>query len=207
MENEQKLIKLRNKKTEFVAALFSGYLTEDMAESYGANYIQEQKDLFGYEDYNFNGQNQILTPKHRVVLLSKDDSRYSGPQDVRFAKYRGPQDVDFAIHGSTRLAEEMVRDYMGSGLIFARYSIFYGGPSVYSENSPEESGYALDLPKSIDVVNTLLNNDRFLKSVLTRKEDQIKSALDEVNKGIEKPILVTSYLSEVLSYEKTMRNK
>ena len=66
------------------------------------------------------------------------------------------KNLNFAIAGCTVPGEMEVRDLKGSGLVIARYSIFYGAPSNYTGNLPEDCGYSLDMPKSAKNVRVLL---------------------------------------------------
>ncbi|MBW2964570.1 hypothetical protein KY363_03860 [Candidatus Woesearchaeota archaeon] len=111
---------------------------------------------------------------------------------------RGPAECILGIHGSTEPAEETVAELKGSGLIIARYSIFYGGPSKYTGNYPEDTGYALDLPKNVSTVKAFLTDDEVLDALVLREEARIRQAIDGLNKTLQQPVLITPFLEEAL---------
>ena len=103
------------------------------------------------------------------------------------------------IAGSTEPREREVLSMKGSGLIIARYSIFYGGPSNYTGRYPEIGGYSLDIPKDMKAVIELITDVDFLDSIVEREAEKIRLSIEQVNKRIDRPILVTPYLEKALS--------
>ena len=180
-----------NEQKQVIVAVFTGYLSEDMTGRYTEEYIQNQIEKFGYDPNNFNKERFLFTPRFSVRLDTKDDH-----------VSRGPHETLLAIHGSTESAEEAINNLRGSGLIVARYSIFYGGPSQYSGNYPEESGYSLDVPKSVDTVRKMLTTESLLDALVARELGQVTDALAEVNEGLDKPVLATPYLEKALRFER-----
>ena len=185
--NEKKI----NGNNRVIVALLTPYLAEtiDDMEKDGRSkeYIQNQIEKYGYNQNNFEGVKYLETPK-RVVRLETVDDHES----------KGPCDVNLAIQGSTENGERQVSGFKGTGLIVARYSIFYGGPSNYTGNYPEDAGYSLDFPKKVEAVKAFLTDDNVLDAIVAREEDKIRDAIDSLNKKLEKPVLVTPYLAEAL---------
>ncbi len=175
---------MKEKKTINIE-IWTPYLTENVAEKYGAEFEEEQMRLFGYDPKGIIGKSKIITPRN-IVLIEKEEGLVERP--------------DFIIAGCTLSREETVESLKGSGLLIARYSIFYGGASDYSSNYPNESGYAFDIPKKPDVVKSLLKHDDFLEAIVAREESKIRSAVDKFNETIERPVLITDYLAEALGY-------
>lgn len=179
-------------RKEMLVALFSPYLYGNLETEYcDDKFIAMQKERFGYDADNFSGKRFIDSDQHRVILETPDSHTSTGPDDVAMA-----------IHGSTRPAEAAVAGLRGSGLIVARYSIFFGGPSGYSGNLPERTGYAIDIPKDISAVQALFSNGEFLDAILAREEGPIRSSLEKLSSGLERPVIATPYLSEVLRFTK-----
>ena len=178
-------------KKQIIVGLFSPYLYQNFGERFDEEYVKKQIEKFGHDPNNFNGRKFILTEKYRVKLDSPQDHISQGPQDLAFA-----------VHGSTEWAEDEVRGWRGSGLITARYSIFYGGASKYTGNFPEESGYAIDLPKNMDTVKAFLTSDVMLDALVAREEAKIRTAVESLNSGLEMPVLITPYLTKALRSEK-----
>lgn len=193
MKKNQKAEKTPRK--DFIALILTSYLVEDMGgKGYSKKYLKNQIEKFGYDPNNFRGVKSFLTPKFRIMLETNESHIL-----------RRPELSDLAIVGSTEEAEKTVRDFRASGIIAARYSIFYGKPSEYTGNYPEESGYSLDIPKEVAAVRAMLTNENVLESFLSRNEEQIKAALSEFNTGLEKPILITPYLAKALKIRKEKR--
>ncbi len=182
---------MNEEKKKIIVGLFTPYLSENMGERFDEEYIKMQIEDFGYQRSNFNGTKHILTDKYEV--------RLDKPHDFIS---RGPNDLVLSIHGSTENGEEDVRGLRGSGLIMARFSIFYGGPSQYTGNYPEESGYALDFPKDIGAVKALLTNDQMLDALVLREETKIRDAVENLNSTLNQPVLITDYLTKALRNEK-----
>ena len=182
---------MTEEKKQIIVGLFTPYLYQNMGEKFDEEYLKTQIEKFGHDPNNFNGRKYLLTENYQIKLDSPDD----------FVS-KGPQELAFSVHGSTEWAEDDVRGLRGSGLIMARYSIFYGKPSGYTGNFPEESGYAIDLPKNMDTVKAFLTNDLMLDALVAREESKIKSAVETLNSGLEMPVLITPYLAKALRSEK-----
>lgn len=179
-------------KKIFNVAVLTNYLVADMgAEGRSAEYIKTQIEKYGYDPNNFKGVRFLDNSQFRVMLETPRDHRLLSPVLA-----------DLAIAGSTEEGEEQIKNCMGSGLIVARYSIFYGNPSGYTENTPEASGYSLDIPKRVSTVKTMLTDDRVLEAFLSRDEIEIRTALALMNEHLEQPILVTPFLSKALEVKR-----
>jgi hypothetical protein len=164
------------------------YLTENLLQNgYCEECVQVQRENFGYDPDHLIGAGTIIrTQRHVVEIETKEKNSGRAPH--------------LMVIGCTRGAEEAVTSLKGSGILCARYSIFYGGPSDYTGNYPDEAGYALDIPKDPSVVHALLRYDEFLESIIAREEERIRTAVDhfnEANTGAQ-PILITDYLREAL---------
>ena len=180
-------------------AVISNYLTENFAESERykerPEALQRQIEKYGYDPKNLNGVSAILTPKKRLVML------YAPNQDpTNFDIVRAS---DLAIYGSTEWAEDEVASLKNSGVVVARYSIFYGKESGYSGRKPEEGGYSLDLPKAVGCAASLITNDNCLEALASRDEARIRDAIGKLNVGHEgAPVLITPFLSEALKIQR-----
>ena len=86
-----------------------------------------------------------------------------------------------------------------SGVVIARYSIFFGGPSTYTGRTAEEAGFSLDIPKDVATVEKLLTNDSFLDGIAQRDEGLVKEGLREINSELEREIIATPFLSQALA--------
>jgi hypothetical protein len=178
-----------NGKQDVIAAIFTGYLSAQMGEEYDEEYIQLQREKFGYDPQNFHDKRFLETDRYRVRLDKPNDHASKGPNECLLA-----------IAGSTEHNENTIADLMGSGLIVGRYSTFYRGPSMYSGNYPEEGGYALDIPKDVDTVRSLLTDEVVLDALVQRNQDQIRVAINELNKDLPRPVCVTPYLAQALRF-------
>jgi hypothetical protein len=154
-------------------------------------YFKFQVEKAGFNPENFRGVKSIATPNGLVILET--------PRDHTLAS---PTMADFAIAGSTEPGEDEVEGFKGSGLVVARYSMFYGNPSRYSGRTPEQGGYALDIPKEVSTVKAILSDDRFLDAIVARDESRIREAVEGLNKSLAQPVLITPYLSVALSQER-----
>ncbi|MFA5724608.1 MAG: hypothetical protein WC979_10220 [Candidatus Pacearchaeota archaeon] len=188
-QNQQKTNQEERQYKVFVG---TSYLTDSVADFESPEELLKQSLLYGYDINNLHGIKFLSTPrKNTVRLITRENS-----PDIRI---REVIDNDLAIVGSTESSEERVHSIMGSGLIVARYSIFYGGPSGYTSSSPESSGYSLDLPKVVGCAVQLMTDDNFLEALVSREETRIRNAIEQLNKGKESaPILITPYLAEAL---------
>lgn len=177
-------------------AILTPYLYENMEKSgCTPEYIRKQKEKYGYDPNNFSGISTMQTEAGRVIGLETRPSH----------KMPSPACSDFAIAGSTENGEAEVSSLRNTGLIIARFSIFYGKPSNYSGNMPEQTGYALDMPKSVAAAEAVLKNDQFIDAILSRDEARILAAIEGINKTLQQPVLVTPFLKQALSV-KTCRN-
>ena len=114
----------------FIATIWTPYLTEGFAK-FSRNTcpveLLEQILLYGYNPENLNELDCLRTNGGRAVLLDKSYN----DQRARLS--------DLVIAGNTERSESKVREFKGSGLIVARYSIFYGKPCIYTEARPEDA--------------------------------------------------------------------
>jgi len=185
-----------SKAKEYKVFLGTGYLTEGL-ESFKcpAEFLTQALE-YGYDPNNLHGMEFLQTPRGNIIRLSTRDNS----QNITL---REIAEHDFAIAGSTKPNEEKVLDLKCSGLVVARYSIFYGGPSGYSDRSPEDGGYSLDLPKVVPAAVALMTNDDFLEAIVSREEARVRDAIAKLNVGHENaPVLITPFLSEALRIRK-----
>ena len=174
-------------------ALCTPYLTESLEglQNYDEVCVKTQIEEYGYDPNNLHGENIWETPNFRVKLDT--------PKDHEIAS---PEEADLVIIGSTEVSEEDVRRSRGSGTIFCRYSIFYGKPSEYTGNRPEDVGYSIDLPKHVNTVKALLVNEHFLAALMTRQEGKIRMHIERMNEYLPRPILVTPFLGQALAVQR-----
>jgi hypothetical protein len=185
----------KQEKNQIYVALLSNYLTENFVDrGDDPEYVKMQEEKYDYNRNNFSNIKSFETDSINVKLEKWSD------HDLK-----SPILADFAIASATENWEDVVRSYRGSGLIIARYSIFYGGPSHYTERFPQDSGYALDIPKNIGTVKALLKDSMFLTSLMERNKSGIESALSKFNKEVKIPVLITPYLETVLNEEPLSR--
>jgi len=174
-----------NNKKIFNAAIMTPYLTENMeAKGFCECFIQEQIKKYGYDPQNLNGYKFLETDKFLVRLHTRDDHTN--------------ERSDLLVIGSAGNSEGIVGSLKPSGIIVARYSIFYGGPSQYTGTSPEKGGYSFDLPKNVAVAKALLTHNGVLEAILEREEAKIRAALADLNKNVGQPVLITPFLAEAL---------
>lgn len=149
--------------------------------------------LCGYNPNNLAGVRALQSPKRTVKLLTRDDVP---PDDVPL--------YDLCVIGMCENSERVVRDWKGTGLIVARYSIFHGKPSGYTGSTCEDAGYSLDLPKDVGLVQKLLTFDPFLSALEKREENMITKAIDRFNQveKLEQCVLVTPHLAKALEARK-----
>lgn len=169
---------------DMIVGLQSPYLCQSIFELSFEDL--EMHMSMGAENSGFERVYELKTPKHRVVL----------DREHEYTELSGL--AQLVIAGSTKEVEMDVEDLKGSGLIIGRYSIFYGNPSGYTDVAPEDGGYSLDIPKSVATLKALLTHDGFLDAIVARDETQIREAIDDLNKDLERPVLITPYLSEAL---------
>lgn len=114
-----------------------------------------------------------------------------------------PKDTVFAVVGSDRNSQEVVNHFrhtslhLGLKIPVARFSIFYGNANGYDESLPQDTGYALDIPKNNQLVRRLCVDESVLEALFNRDLDMLVGALDEFNSGEERPVLVTPYLAQL----------
>jgi len=171
-------------KRTFNAKIITPYLYENMREECTEEYVQKQIEYFEYDPNNLGGIKFLETNRFIVNLNTRTNCSKANP--------------DLIIIGSAGVSEDEVEMLKPSGILVARYSIFYGGPSSYTGNTPEEGGYSLDLPKSVATSKALLTHDGVLESILEREESKIRDAVENLNKTIEKPVLITPFLAKAL---------
>lgn len=109
---------------------------------------------------------------------------------------------DLAILGCGRAQERFAINSGYSGLIAARYSIYYGQRSPYTGNFLNET-YSFDIPKERSIVNKFLNNENLISAILDKDAKNVKKSLEEVNADERRPIIVSPLLEIVLK----MRSK
>jgi hypothetical protein len=183
-----------NGKKVFKAGIMTPYLLESLDQLRSGEteeYVQAQIKKFGYDPNNLNGMKVIETPGHIVSIESPEHHTTQSPKDC-----------DMIVIGCAGNCEDMVRSARNSGILFARYSVFYGGVSKYSNEMPEATGFSLDIPKRVDAVKAMLTHDELLEAIVTREEAKIVAALDSLNKKLTEPILATPYLKTALTYSK-----
>ena len=189
-------MKTQKKPKEYRVFVGTPYLTEGIEDYKCPIEMLQQMALYGYNPNNLHGVELLKTQGNNIVRLTTQENG-------KGALISDAAEHDLAIVGSVERVEERVQSLKGSGLIVARYSIFYGKPSGYTGRSPEEIGYSLDLPKVVGCAVALMTDDNFLEALVSREEARIKDAIAELNKGKESaPILITPYLSEALRVER-----
>jgi hypothetical protein len=194
MENFK--MKNNNDLIEYNIAILTPSLTESVECFDNPIHFIQNLALYGYDPDNLNGIKLLSTDKGNIVRIWSPEYDGLYREDVR--KYE-LENSDLVIAGSTERGEYEVNQLKDSGLIVARYSIFYGSRSGYSSEKPEETGYSIDIPKSVTCVNRLLQSDKTLEAIASRDESRIISAIDELNSGNESyPILITPYLTKAL---------
>jgi hypothetical protein len=179
---------------------------DDVINKKGILEVLKQSVLYGYDPDNLSNTNLIITPGERIVRLH---SLNSSEEAFNIGNVVSS---DLVIVGNTEGAEEGIKLLAGdcginTGSIIARYSIFYGGPSQYTGNEPGDVGYSLDIPKDTSTVKKMLNDDYFLESILERNEDAIVDSIDRLNKNLDQPILITSYLPKALEITQEQRKQ
>ena len=175
-------------KPEIKIALCTPYLYKS-AETFETDQqeLEKQMQKYGYNPANFHNTKFLETNKYLLHLANGNDHQTERPEDCHLM-----------IAGCTEDTEQNVFRLKSSGALIARYSIFYGKPSGYTNIKPEDAGYSFDIPKDIDTVKAFLTNDQLLESILEREEQKIRNAVNSLNKNIAAPILITPYLTEAL---------
>ncbi|MBS3074064.1 hypothetical protein J4447_01270 [Candidatus Pacearchaeota archaeon] len=184
-----------------VVDLKTPYLTysfEDVVMACGPTKAIIQSLAFGQEQVTLSSTRRLVSPNGRVVALTARGMNSELSGDRNFIP-------DLYIAGAVSEMEDIVMDAMNDGLLVARFSIFYRGPSDYTGRTAEEAGYAFDIPKSVDTVRRLLTDDDCLEAIAARNPLAIRSSLDELNKDFPNPILATPHLEVALSLPKSGR--
>ncbi len=185
---------------EYKVAILTPYLSEGIEQFSSPAQFVQQALLYGYDPNNLNGLEFLQTNNGSLVTIDSPHYERGGRKEVQI---RDIENHDLIITGSTEPCEDEVRAMKGTGLIVARFSIFYGKPSGYSGVKPEDGGYSLDLPKAVGCAVALLKSDDVLEALVLREESKIRTAIDELNKGREPvPILITPYLAEALKVQR-----
>ena len=190
----KKVIKM---KPEIKVAIITPYLTE----------VFEQREM-SKEEFEF--QTTIAGYKSGMLLTEKAietdfflvkpwmPKGYSNNASTRKHFLATIQDKpDLVIAGSSPDGELEVGTVMGSGLLVARYSMFFGGPSLYTGLMPQDMGYALDIKKDPEVVQRMLKDDCVLEAILKQSVKGMSEAVEKFNKGTTPDLLVTAYLAQV----------
>ncbi len=175
---------MENKKIVNIQ-IWTPYLIKEISEECSEQELKAQKEMFGYDPSNLLTENKIVSERN-LILLDKERESTTRPE--------------FIIAGCTIEGEAEVKKCKGSGALIARYSIFYGEASDYTGSYPDESGYAFDIPKSTDLVRSLLKYDNFLEGIILRNETKIRNAITEFNKINQGTIIITPYLPKALEY-------
>jgi len=181
---------MENKKT--IIGIMTPYLSEKLSSE---SLIERQKK-YGYNPENLSGIKALIVGGKTVELASP---RYDSDGVREFSREWKPAQTHMIIAGSTEPGEEEVRSMKGSGMIVARYSIFYGKRSGYTGRLPEEGGYSLDMPKDVPTVKALITDENFLEAITTRDMTKIRESIKSINTRLKTPILTTPYLEEALS--------
>jgi hypothetical protein len=165
------------------------YLIENpyaLMKLWGVEGTKDQIEDYGYDPINVISERILTTNKGRVVEILEDDNDLNKGH--------------FSIFGCTESMEEVVSLQKGMGIIVARYSCMYGDVSEYSQKSPEESGYSLDIPKFPEVARAFMTDDAIVSAIMERDMGGIEEAVKELNKKIHLPIFITPYLERALSF-------
>src|SRR3989338_4305465 len=172
--------------------IHTSYLTDNYGATLSTEEFKKQVKYERLEQENLRDTSVFTTPHFEVrVVKSKEDCARENSTGLV---------PHLAIVGSTREKEALTEKLTNimPGLIIARYSVFYGGPSKYTGTLPQYTGYSLEIPKRVETVRTLLTNEGFLKALLTRDIYQMREAISAINKVLEEPILETPRLEYIL---------
>jgi hypothetical protein len=181
-------------------SLMTPYLTEQLSSIVDPIEVMQQLSRYGFDPSNLSGVSSLSTDGGNVVALNKPGADGFFTPRLRGELLRGNLiGSDLVIAGSARGAEREVGLLRDSGLVFGRYSIFYGSPSGYTGRTPTEGGYSLDIPKTIGAVRALISSDDVLESLRSRDSEQIRQSIEQLNERNSPPILVTPFLEEALS--------
>jgi hypothetical protein len=200
IEQRSQSNKEQTKPTLYRVAITTPHLSEGLEQFTDPSKALENILLYDYNPNNLHGVRILDTNNKNKVLLWSPGYEGQYRYDVHAQDL---QCSDLVIAGSTEPGEDEVLSYKGSGLLVARFSIFYGSPSRYSLRTPEEGGYSLDIPKSVSKVKAMLSNDQVLEALASRQEARIRNAISDLNKASNNgsPILITPYLSQALKIQ------
>jgi len=173
-------------------AILTPYLIRSFSDIKDPEEMKAQIEKFGFDPDNLAGTSSLFTPKGKVVRLETCENH----------TLASPMLADLVISGCAGIQEIIVRAAMSTGAVIARYSIFYGKPSEYTGLLPEEAGFALDIPKNVKTVKSMLTNDELLDALVSREHSKIQEAIKALNRNLSEPILITHHLESVLKHPK-----
>ena len=160
--------------------------------------LQEQKKVYKARDITdglpeFERQEDgiyVRTRPFRTILDVRSRDRY---QDII-------TQADLVIIGCSPDIERSVCCYRDTGTLFTRYSIFYGRPSEYSGLSPEEIGYAFDIPKEMERFLSFITAENIATVICERDPLKVRQALGEFNDRLEliEPVIATQHLEKAM---------
>ncbi len=185
-------------RNEVNVAILTPYLVQPISE---INEALLQMICCAYDPDNLEGIKAMATPRHLVRLHSPHFKKGGLVSVVDARNIARKNKINFAIAGCTEDAESEVMNVTESGengLIVARYSIFYSGPSRYTDSLPEESGYALDIPKEVSAAKELLTDDDFLEAIVAREESRARHAIANLNRSLRRPVIITPHFARAI---------
>lgn len=190
------------KKQNVLVLVLTPHLTECLDEE-----LEKTQIKYGYERNNFHSISKLETKSYTVHLIKPPDTQELARKTLNNNEMTKDiaKTIDLVIAGATRPGQEEVKVLKDdkTGLIIARYSTFYPNKNGYTNMTLEEAGYALDIPKKVCVVKTLLRNDKFLKAITKRDEAKIIDAITGFNKGSGyEPVLISGFLTEALKIQR-----
>ncbi len=194
----QKIKSIQDKPILFVD-LKTPYLTDsfdDVVRQCGIEHAIGEVVFSGQEVVTFSGVRRLTSPSGKVVGLTARGMSAERPGDCEVIP-------DLYIAGAVEAMEANVMHAMNDGLLVARFSIFYGGPSHYTGRLPHEAGYSFDIPKSVDSVKTFLTDDDCLEALASRNPSRIRESLAKLNMNLRNPIIATPHLEVALSRPKS----
>ncbi len=177
-----------------------GIMTYYLTKSFDEYWAKKDCDL-EWQQQNAKLERQNLAGI-RYFKAGNLDVRLHNPDEHDVA----PGECSFFIAGCDPKFEDWTNRMQGSGMVIARFSMFYGCRSKYSKNTAAESGYSLDIPKSVSTVQTMLTHEPFLEGILARDEQRINSGLQSLNEKLQlqqqQPVLATPYLTHALQIQR-----
>jgi hypothetical protein len=205
-ETETKKTKQARRLRSVRVGILTPYLSESLEQMISVapslEWAVSQVVKFGYNPMDsLSGTEVIETNRRRVEILTP--GQYEGPgfgmTDSQYILCLDDPRLDLAIAGAVESTEDLVVTRKNSGLVVARYSVFYGEKSRYTGREASEAGYALDIPKDVPTVRALLSSESFLASLLSRDERKVTKSIENLNTKLERPIIVTPFLQEALN--------